>query len=100
MGLKDIKIVVIKKLKEGTIQHETTRSGDIDEKNLLLTGKVTVDEVIELINATKGPGYSTSKHHLSDDIDVHIFKPKKDGTKWYIKCYLIEPDVWFISVHK
>lgn len=92
--------MVIKKLQEGRVQHETTRSGDIDEKNLLLTGKITVEEVIELINGTRGPGYSTSKHHLNKSIDVHVFKAKKGGGEWYIKCYLIEPDIWFISVHK
>lgn len=100
MGLKDIRVEVIRKLQEGRVLHETTRSGDIDEKNLLLTGKITVEEVIELIHATKGPGYSTSKHHLDRSIDVHIFKAKKGEIEWYIKCYLIEPDLWFISVHK
>lgn len=99
MGLKDIREEIVKKLLEGRIQHETTRSGDINEKNLLLVGKVSVEEVVELIKATKGPGFSTSKHHLDANIDVHVFKPKKGGITWYIKCYLIEPDIWFISVH-
>lgn len=100
MGLKDIRVEVIRKLQEGRILHETTRSGNIDEKNLLLTGKITVEEVIELIYATRGTGYSTSKHHLDMSIDVHIFRVKKGESEWYIKCYLIEPDLWFISVHK
>ena len=100
LGLNDIRVEVIKKLQEGRIQHETTRSGDIDEKNLLLTGRVTDKEVIELIQATKGTGYSTSKHHVDNSLDVHVFKTKKNGDQWYIKCYLIEPDIWFISVHK
>jgi hypothetical protein len=100
LGLKSIRTEVIKKLQDGRIQHETTRSGDIDEKNLLLTGAITVEEVIELINATKGDDYSTSSHHLDKSIEVHVFRPKKSGISWYVKCYLIEPDVWFISVHK
>lgn len=100
MGLKTIKVEVVKKLQDGRIQHETSRSGDINEKNLLLTGAITVEEVIELVNSTKGDDYSTSKHHLDKSIDVHVFKAKKSGVSWYIKCYLIEPDVWFISVHR
>lgn len=99
MGLKKTRSAVVEKLKDGRIQHETTRSGNIDEKNLLLTGMVSVEEVINLINSTKGPDYSTSKHHLDDDVDVHVFRPKKKGVSWYIKCYMIEPDIWFISVH-
>lgn len=99
LGLKDVRVAVIKKLEEGRIQHETTRSGDINEKNLLLTGRVTVDEVVEIIMATKGTGFTTSKLHGYDNIDVHIFEHKKKGINWYIKCYLIEPDIWFISVH-
>lgn len=99
LGLKEVRTAVVEKLKAGRIQHDTTRSGDIDEKNLLLTGKVTVEEVIEAINATKGPNYSTSKHHTDGSIDVHIFKSKKKTVNWYIKCYMIEPDIWFISVH-
>jgi hypothetical protein len=98
LGFKDIRAMVIRKLQEGRVQHETTRSGDINEKNLLVAGKITVEEVIELIEATKGTDYSTSKHHLDKSIDVHVFKAKK--SKWCIKCYLIDPDVWFISVHK
>ena len=99
LGLKAVRSSVIEKLKEGRIQHDTTRSGDINEKNLLVTGQVSVDDVIELINATKGNGYSTSKHHLDKSIDVHVFEVKKHAANWYIKCYLIDPDVWFISVH-
>lgn len=96
MGLKDVRKKAIKCLKSGCIQHETDRSGNIDEKNLLVTGQVSVEEVIKLINATKGSGFKSVKHHSLKDIDVYIFKPNN----WYIKCYFIEPDIFFISVHK
>lgn len=100
MGLKDIRSEVIKKLLEGRIQHETDRNGAVDEKNLLLVGVVSISEVIELLNATKGYQFSCSKHHLIKGIDVYIFRPYVKGKGWYIKCYLIEPDIWFISVHQ
>ena len=99
MGLRGIRAEIIDKLKTGKIQHEPDRSGNIDEKNLLLVGKTTVEEVVDLINITKGFQYELSKHHWLPSIDVHIFKPVKKGASWYIKCYLIEPDVIFISVH-
>lgn len=98
MGFRDVRIAVIDKLNLGQVQHEP-RNGCIDEKNHLAVGKITTAEVVELMNATKGTQYTTSKHHLDGSIDVHIFKPKKAGVEWYIKCYLIEPDLWFISVH-
>lgn len=96
MGLKDIKVKAIECLKSGRIQHNTTRAGKIDEKNLLVTGQIKVEEVIDLINKTKGDEFATSKHHLDKTLDIHIFKPNG----WYIKCYFIEPDIFFISVHK
>ena len=96
MGLKNARSKAIQCLSSGKIQHETDRSGNIEEKNLLVTGQVTVDEVIEQIQKTKGDEYESSSHHSVENVEVHIFKPKG----WYIKCYFIEPDVFFISVHK
>ncbi|MBL6989631.1 MAG: hypothetical protein ISR65_07630 [Bacteriovoracaceae bacterium] len=95
MGFKDIRAKVISRLKNGFIQHVTNRSGDIDIKNLLLVGKVTVADVIEQINKTRGDQYETSPHHYIKEVEVHIFRPGN----WYIKCYFIDPDVVFISVH-
>lgn len=96
MGLKDIRAKAIECLKSGQVQHDTDRSGKIDEKNLLVTGQISTVEVIELLNQTKGTQFESDKHHVIKTIDVHIFKPKG----WYIKCYFIEPDIFFISVHK
>ena len=99
MGFKENKAKIIKKLNEGKIQHETDRSGCIDEKNLLVVGMVSLEEVVVLLNSTKGFQYTVLRHHVLPEIDVHIFKPVKNRVKWYIKCYLLEPDVIFISVH-
>lgn len=96
MGLKDIRAKAIDCLKSGQIQHDTDRSGRIDEKNLLVTGQISVDDVIELIKQTKGGDFETSSHHFIAGLDVYIFKPNG----WYIKCYFIEPDIFFISVHR
>ena len=96
MGLKDIRRKAIEKMENGYIQHATGRAGDINVKNLLLTGEITVVRVIELLNKTKGGQYEHSLHHIIKDVEVHVFKP----TGWYIKLCFIEPDVIFISVHR
>jgi len=61
-----------------------------------VTGQITIREVIELINRTKGKDFEISAHHFIKDLDVYIFKP----VGWYIKCYIIEPNLYFISVHR
>lgn len=99
MGFKRIRATIVKKLKEGRIQHELDRSGSIDEKNHLAVGKISVEEVVDLLNSTKGFQYKALAHHILPEIEIHIFKPVKNKVAWYIKCYLIEPDVIFISVH-
>ena len=103
MGLKDTRSKVIECLRSGNIQHEAR--DQIDIKNLLSTGAVSVEDVIKMVNATKGTEFVTSPHHAWPSIDVYTFKPKiwnKTANKreaWYVKCYLLEPDTWFISVH-
>ena len=49
-----------------------------------------------------GSQYSSSRHHVSRDIEVHTFKPvilhDDFREQWYIKLYFIDQLV-FISVH-
>ena len=98
MGFKDVRTSVIEKLKSGDIQHEAR--GSIDVKNLMSTGQVSTDEVIEYLKVCRGDQYSTMKHKDDNSVDVHVFKPVVEKVEWYIKCYVLEPDVWFISVHE
>ena len=104
MGFKEIRRQVIRSIRDGGIQHEAR--DEIEEKNLLLIGDVTTEQVIQLLNACRGTQYSTSTHHMVPDVEVHIFKPdaKLDSTcekeHWYIKLYFLEPEIWFISVHR
>ena len=95
---KEIKKKAIECLLHGQIQHEART--EIDVKNLLKIGDVTVEKVIKLINKTKGFQYTCSPHHLEESVMVHVCKPIKNGIKWYIKFYFIEPDIIFISIHK
>ena len=98
MGLIDIRKKAIECLKSGTVQAENR--ADIREKNLLKTGVVLVDEVIKILSVTKGSQYRKTPYKDDPSVDVHIFEPRYLGENWHIKLYFIEPDCWFISVHK
>ena len=103
MGFKDARKKAIEALKKGEFHHESR--GNIDDKNLLLTGKVSVDDVIGLLRRCRGDQHSSSPHYNAASVDVHVFKPviKEAGgteTRWYIKLYFLDPDTWFNSVHQ
>ncbi len=97
MGFKDVKRKVIECLYDGLVSHE--QRGDIDAKNLLAIGQVTLDEVIDVISRSRGDSYSSSPHHFDSSIEVHVIKTKQANQTWYIKWYFIEPNSVFISVH-
>ena len=97
MGFKEVKSKILACLKSGHILHEE-RNG-IDIKNLLATGVVTVEEVMELIGKSRGNDYSSVPHHFDNKIDVHVIKKTYSGRSWYIKWYFAVPDSVFISVH-
>lgn len=97
MGFKDVKAQVLGCIGTGNVQHQVRE--EIDTKNLLLTGQVTVEEVSDAIRRSRGSDYECSPHHVIRGIDVHIIKASYQGKKWYIKWYFIEPNTIFISVH-
>ncbi len=104
MGFKDARRAAIEAIRQGRIQHQVRN--EIDEKNLLLTGEVTTGQVVRLLNACRGDQHTSSPHHHDRSIEVHVFRPEASvaagasKVRWYIKLYFIEPDVWFISVHR
>ncbi len=103
MSFRQARDQAICAIEEGRIQHEAR--DEIDEKNMLLTGDVTPEQVVRLLKACRGSQYACSPHHLLPDIDVHVFRPEarlgstSDKQHWYIKLYFLDPDLWFISVH-
>ena len=98
MKFSPAKRLIKEKLTSGEIQHEARK--EIDKKNKLSTGELTPDEVNKLLDRATFNDFDTSPHDKDASITVYIFRPLVDGTRWYIKAYFIEPDVWFISVHK
>ncbi|MNK95737.1 hypothetical protein D3C87_1159860 [compost metagenome] len=97
MGLKTACFAAIQALKEGRIQ--AVERKDLKEKNLLKTGKVTSEEVIELLKKTSGSKYRNVPHMDDASVTVHIFEPRVRNIDWHIKFYFLEPDCYFISVH-
>lgn len=97
MGFKDAKANVLGCMANGNILHESR--GDIDIKNLLSTGQVSVESISDVIRRARGNEYECSSHHVISDIDVHIIKTSYQGNNWYIKWYFVEPNSVFISVH-
>ena len=97
MGFKGAKIQVLACLKSGNILHGQRR--DINIKNLLATGQISIEDLTGIISQTRGNEYENSEHHLIKGLDVHILKTSFQGKDWYVKWYFIEPNSVFISVH-
>lgn len=98
MAFREVKKRVIECLNNGYVLHE--ERNDIDVKNLLATGVVSISDVTTTIGRAKGNSYSVSSHHYDAGIDVHVIKTSYSGQNWYIKWYFTEPDCVFISVHE
>ena len=94
-GFKAAKQKVLAALRNGTYQHEVSRSG-VAVKNLLLTGQVTSGDICDLIERSRGQDHSASPHHTDGSILVHVIR--REG--WYVKFYFLDPDTIFISVHR
>lgn len=98
MGFRNAKKQVLECLNNGRIQHVLERS-NIDVKNRLATGEISVEELANIIGRARGSNYESSPHHFDPLIEVHVITSWHDGARWYIKWYYLEPDVVFISVH-
>jgi len=97
MGFIKVKSKVIDCLNSGNVLHE--QRGNIDTKNLLSTGVISINDVTNIIGRARGNSYSCSTHHFDSSIDVHVIKTVYLGISWYVKWYFIDPDCVFISVH-
>jgi len=94
MGFNEIKQKVIKCIQMNLVQHETRTNS----KNLYASGELSDEDVIDILKSCRGDCYEKQRHHFLD-VDIHIMKPKGRYDGLYVKFYLIEPDVWFVSVH-
>jgi hypothetical protein len=72
VGFRDAKAQVLACLEGGAVLHE--QRGDIDIKNLLATGQVSLDDVAVIIGRSRGSQYSSSPHHVIDDVKSTLSK--------------------------
>ena len=93
-GFREAKRKVLAALANGSFLHEARN--EIDAKNKLMTGEVSAATVAELIRGSTGNDHSRSRHHADPTITIHVISRKG----WYIKFYFVDPDTWFISVHR
>jgi hypothetical protein len=97
MGFKEDKARILEALRLGRVLHEDRTAQE--DKNLLDSGSVSLDEALRIIGATRGLQAASSPHHLDLQVRVWILKPTHQGVSWYIKCYLDGDKLWVLSFH-
>lgn len=97
MRFKVVKARLLKCLERGDVFHE--QRGDIDIKNLLAIGEVSLDDVAKIIARARGDSYTSSPHHMVSSVDVHVVRIRHGSRDCYIKWYFVDPSAVFISVH-
>jgi hypothetical protein len=94
IGFKEAKRRAIEALRDKTYQIAERR--EIETKNLLYDSFVSEEDVIKVISKCRGQDHEMRPHDMVKTVDVHILR--KDG--WYIKFYFLDPDTFFLSVHR
>jgi len=98
MGFREVRVLLIEALRSANYDGE--QRADVWEKNLLHTGQVNAGFVVRLLGRCAGWEYDTSPHHSLEGIWCHVFTPRLEGDRWYIKAYFRRDGVaMFISVH-
>ena len=94
IGFKEAKRRAIEALRNKTYQIAERR--EIETKNLLYGNSISEEDVIEIIIKCRGQDHEIRPHDMVKTVDVHILR--KDG--WYIKFYFLDPETFFLSVHR
>ena len=94
IGFKEAKRRAIEALRDKTYQIAERR--EIETKNLLYDNSVSEEDVIKVISKCRGQDHEMRPHDMVKTVDVHILR--KDG--WYIKFYFLDPNTFFLSVHR
>ncbi|MDD9724578.1 hypothetical protein PVV74_03825 [Roseovarius sp. SK2] len=94
IGFKEAKRRAIEALRNKTYQIAERR--EIETKNLLYDNSVSEEDVIKVNSKCRGQDHEMRPHDMVKTVDVHILR--KDG--WYIKFYFLDPDTFFLSVHR
>ena len=94
IGFKEAKRRAIEALRNKTYQIAERR--EIETKNLLYGNSISEEDVIEIISKCRGQDHEMRPHDMVKTVDIHILR--KDG--WYIKFYFLDPETFFLSVHR
>jgi hypothetical protein len=94
MGFRAVKAKLLAALRAGDVII-ASRSA-IETKNLLATGALTTDELIEIVSACRGHDYEARPHHQISEVTIHILRQRG----WYVKFYFVDPHVVIVSVHR
>lgn len=97
MALKEAQRIFAGLLAKGAFQAEFRP--DMTSKNWLAVGKLSADDVIQIIQACKEARYRTYKHLDDPRTIVHDFRSRWREQRWVVKCYLTEGSAMFISAH-
>ena len=97
MGFQEDKLLMLEALRRGQVIHEE-RSYQ-DDKNRLATGAISDEEAVAILTAARGQNSTASVHHYDSELKVWIMKPTVAGISWYIKAYLQEGKIVFLSFH-
>jgi len=105
MGERGIRSRVIKALRQGKVQHEAI-DGGVNEDDLLQSGQVSAEEVIDFLKLTRGMEHEEMIHPKMPHVRMNIFRSNIEAGglnfDWYVKCYCLSEivkEVWFVSVH-
>jgi hypothetical protein len=100
-----IRLRLIEALKQGRVQHEML-DGQINTCDLLQSGQVSVEEVIEFLKPSRGLRYEEKDHTSISGLKISLFRTNaaRGGlpVSWYIKCYCLpksEEEIWFVGVY-
>lgn len=97
MGFRSDKKRMLEALAKGQVIHEE-RSYQ-ENKNDLAVGRVSEDEATLILRSVLGQQAKASVHHYDPDQRVWIMKPTVAGVRWYLKAYLQDENVVFLSFH-
>ena len=97
MGFSEDRKKMLEALRQGQVIHEQ-RSYQ-EDKNLLAVGRLSEDEAVLILRSVRGQQAEASVHHYDPGQRVWIMKPTIAGVRWYLKAYLQEENVVFLSFH-
>ena len=98
MGFNEDKSRMVAALLAGQVIHEE-RSYQ-ENKNLLATGQITEEQAASILGSVPGRQAEGSVHHYDPSQRIWVMRVNVEGVQWYLKAYLKEESVVFLSFHQ